>query len=124
VGIYTACSNPWMNMATPTKVLEYAAMGLPIIASRLKALEDLFTDSDVLFFEAGQESQFARCVQELFDNPARRDDLVRSVDSIFARKLNWNDERSAYLSLLNRLLARGRTRPAWDENDEGVEVAQ
>jgi len=107
VGIYTALLNPHMNTATPTKVLEYAAMGVPIIASRLKVLEDLFTDSAIMFFDPGSVDQFARCVLELFDNPTRRDELVRNADNIYVRTHSWSDERRAYFNLLNRLLAPG-----------------
>jgi len=122
VGIYPACSSPWMNMATPTKVLEYAAMGLPIIASRLSALEDLFSDSEVMFFEAGQESQFARCVQELFDDPARRTGLIRNADRVFAHELNWSAEQLAYFGLLNHLLPQGGMEPVLVESKKDAEM--
>jgi len=105
IGIYPALSNPHTDIATPTKVLEYAVMGIPIVASRLKVLQDLFTDSAILFFDPGSVNQFARCVLELYANPGRRDELVRNADRVYVHKHSWTNERSKYFDLLNRLLA-------------------
>jgi glycosyltransferase involved in cell wall biosynthesis len=118
VGIYPALPDPHMNIATPCKVLEYAVMGIPIIASRLKVLEDLFTNSAIMFFEPGNVDQFARCVLELFESPARRDELVRNTDNSFVRTHSWNSERRAYFNLLNRLLSPGQGVVALDERDQ------
>jgi glycosyltransferase involved in cell wall biosynthesis len=103
VGIYTAAPGPHMSIATPTKVLEYAAMGLPIVASRLKVLESLFPDSAILFFEPGNVEQFAQCVLHLYQNPLCRKQLVQNADRFFVQKYRWANERSTYLGLLNRL---------------------
>jgi glycosyltransferase involved in cell wall biosynthesis len=92
-------------------------MGIPIIASRLKVIEDLFTDSALLFFDPGNVHQFARCVLELFESPARRDELVRNADAVFVRTHSWSGTQRVYFNLLNRLLAsRGG---ALDKRDEG-----
>ena len=118
VGIYPALPDPHMSIATPSKVLDYAVMGIPIIASRLKVLEDLLADSAIMFFEPGNVDQFARCVLELFDSPARRDELVRNADNTFVRTLSWSDERRAYFNLLNRLLGPRARVVDLDERDE------
>jgi len=120
VGIYPALPDPHMDIATPMKVLEYAVMGIPIIASRLKILEDLFTDSALMLFDPGNVDQFARCVLELFRNPARREQLVRNADSVFVRPHSWSNERRAYFDLLDRLLAPGEGMGTSGDGDEGL----
>ena len=120
VGIYPALSNPHMSIATPMKVLEYAVIGIPIIASRLKVLEDLFGDSALMFFDPGNVNQFGRCVLELFDDPARREQLVRNADNIFVRTHSWSNEQRAYFNLLNRLLAPGEGISTSDDRDESL----
>jgi glycosyltransferase involved in cell wall biosynthesis len=120
IGIYPALPDPHMSIAMPCKVLEYAAMGIPIIASRLEVLEDSFTDSAVMFFEPGDVDEFARCVLELFSSPARRDELVRNAASIFVQAHPWSVERQAYFALLNRLLALKAGPVAVDEKGESV----
>ncbi len=118
VGIYPALPDPHMSIATPTKVLEYAVMGIPIIASRLKILEDLFTDSAIAFFEPGNVEQFTRWVLQLFESPARREELVRNADSVFVHTHPWRAELRAYYSLLNRLLPPGEGEVALAEGEE------
>lgn len=111
IGIYTALPDSHMSIAVPLKVLEFAAIGIPIIASRLKVLEDRFSDSAVMFFEPGDVSGFVRCVLELYRDPERRAALVQNAHQEFASKHPWNAELRAYFGLLNRLL------PAEDQLD-------
>jgi len=117
VGIYTAIPDPHMSIATPTKVLEYAVMGIPIIAPRLEVLEALFLDSAIMFFEPGNVGQFACCVLELFSNPSRRAELVQKADSSYVRTVSWSYERRMYFNVLNRLLAIGKASLALDAED-------
>ena len=107
VGIYPALPDAHMSIATPTKVLEYAVMGLPIVSSRLKIVEDLFTDSGVMFFNPGDADQFARCVLDLYEGSSLREALVQNADRIFVQTHSWGIERRAYFGLLNRLLPCG-----------------
>lgn len=103
VGIYTARPGPHMSIATPTKVLEYAVMGVPIIASRLKVLEDIFPESAILYFEPGNTEQFAECVLHLYKNPHCREQLVEAADRLFVQRHSWSHERNTYLGLLKQL---------------------
>lgn len=104
VGVYPAHADVHMNLATPTKVLEYAAMGLPIIASRLSMVEEIFGDSAILFFEAGNPAQFADCVLKLHREPTLRRELSAHAYQIFQQKLSWGSEFENYRKMLARLL--------------------
>lgn len=103
VGIYPALPDPHMNIAIPCKVLEYAAMNVPIVASRLKVLEDLFPDTAVMFFEPGNVHQFALRVIELYEKTERRQALVQHMNHLFVHNYSWDDERRVYLDLLYKL---------------------
>lgn len=104
IGIYPALSDPHMDIATPTKVLEYAIMGIPIVASRLKVLEDLFDEASIMFFKPGDVEEFSNCVFELYNNPTLRTQLVQNADSVFVNKHSWENEKRKYLDLLNNLI--------------------
>jgi glycosyltransferase involved in cell wall biosynthesis len=105
VGMYLAYADIHMNTATPTKVLEFAAMGIPVVASRLAVLEDLFSDAAMLFFEPGNVEAFACQVRALYDSPARRAELVRHSDEEYVSRYTWAAERRTYFGVLNSLLA-------------------
>lgn len=104
VGIYPSVPNPYMELAVPTKVFEYAAMGLPVVASRMKMLEDLYPDGSLMYFEPGQPDDFARCIISLYHDPELRESLVRTADQTFLQNYDWNAEREDYLALLEQLV--------------------
>jgi glycosyltransferase involved in cell wall biosynthesis len=103
VGIYAARPDPHMNIAVPGKVIEYAVMGIPIVSTRLKVIEEFFTDSAVLLFEPGNHEQFADCILELYNNPLRRKELVQNADKIFVSRHDWKKEQKVYFDLLKSL---------------------
>jgi glycosyltransferase involved in cell wall biosynthesis len=102
-GLYPALPDPHMNIATPSKVLEYATMGLPIVASRLQVLEDMFADEDLLFHAPGDPQEMADCISKLVEDPRLGDRLVESMDRGFGRNYSWARERQKYLDLLRRI---------------------
>jgi glycosyltransferase involved in cell wall biosynthesis len=104
IGIYTATPGPHMSIATPTKVLEYTAMGLPTVASRLPILEDLYTQGSIQFFEPGSPQDFACAVIDLYEHPSKRTNLVRTADRSNPQSLAWQRERISYMKLLGSLI--------------------
>jgi glycosyltransferase involved in cell wall biosynthesis len=104
IGIYTACPDPHMSIATPTKVLEYTAMGLSTVASRLPILEDLYPKGSIQFFKPGSPEDFARTIIDLYKNPEKRANLVRTADECYPQRLAWQIERDSYMKLLKVLV--------------------
>lgn len=104
IGIYPALPDLHMEIATPSKVVEYAVMGLPIVASRLKVLSQLFGDKAIAFFEPGNPEQLAECVEVLYADPARRRELVENADAAYVCTHSWQAEQQTYFDLLQRLL--------------------
>ena len=105
IGIYTALPDPHMSIAVPGKVLEYAVMGIPIVASRLRVLEELFDESSVLFFEPGNVSEFEGCVLKLYQDLSLKKRLVQQADILFVKKYTWVDELDKYVQLIHLLTA-------------------
>ncbi len=103
IGIYPAINDIHMSLATPTKVLEFSAMGIPIMSSRLRMVEEIFGDSAIMFFESGNVSQFTECVIKLYRNPALRKKLTKNAYQIFVQKFSWDREFQGYLEMLHHL---------------------
>ncbi len=107
IGIYPAIKEPYMDMAVPVKVFEYATMGLPIVATRLTVLEEIFSDRAVAYFESGKVEQFANNILELHQNPERIKDMTTQAELEYQNGFSWQKGRKDYYLLLNKLL-KGR----------------
>jgi glycosyltransferase involved in cell wall biosynthesis len=72
----------------PLVVLEAACAGIPVIASKLGALPDIFTHNrEILFIEPGSVSQLVKCIDILIQNYAERKRLGENIKYIFEQKL-------------------------------------
>ncbi len=103
IGIYTAMPDSHMEIAIPGKIIEYAMMGIPIIASRFNILEQYFPENAILFFEPGNLSQFCKHVLNLYHHPELRQQLIENTDNSYLRQHSLAIENKHYYFLLEKL---------------------
>src|SRR5947199_8685511 len=72
----------------PTKLMEYAAVGLPAIAARTTAIEAYFRDTMTEFFEPGDSHDLACRIQALYTSRERLAELARGSKK-FNERYNW-----------------------------------
>jgi len=65
-------NSEFMNLAILTKVLEYAAVGMPMVLSRLEALTSLFGDDRLQYAEPGNAKDLAHKVMDVCKDPELR----------------------------------------------------
>jgi glycosyltransferase involved in cell wall biosynthesis len=94
-------------MSLSTKVLEYAAMGKPVVASRLPTVQLYFAPDTLSTYEPGDPEALAAAVLRLCDDAA---DRTARVERTRARveDLSWTRQSEAYRSVVNRLVRRSR----------------
>jgi glycosyltransferase involved in cell wall biosynthesis len=83
----------------PTKLMEYAAMGLPSIASRTTAMERYFSDTMAEFFLPGDADGLARCIRLLYTSPQRMTELKAGC-AVFNERYNWKKISAEYAALV------------------------
>lgn len=86
----------------PTKLLEYAALGLPSIASRTIGISAYFDETMVQFFTPGDSRDLARCILELYSDRKRLAQLAQGAEE-FNRRYNWPAQRIEYIRLVDQL---------------------
>jgi glycosyltransferase involved in cell wall biosynthesis len=103
VGIVPYRADPFTRYVLPTKLLEYAAIGIPAITSRLSTVEAYFDRTMVAYFEPGNEVELAAQIVRLYRDPALRASLAAQAER-FSQTYNWPAERQVYYSLIDSLL--------------------
>ncbi len=102
LGIVPYRNDVFTDGLLPTKLMEYAALGLPAIAARTTAIEAYFKDTMVEFFEPEDVDDLARCICMLYENSERLTELARGSEK-FNRRYNWTDVSAEYVALVERL---------------------
>lgn len=102
IGIAPTRLDPFTGMSLSTKLLEYAAMGKPVVASRLPTVERYFAPDTLAVYEPGDPESLAAAIIALVDHPrvrlARIDKTSRRVD-----ELSWTRQAEAFKAVVVRL---------------------
>jgi glycosyltransferase involved in cell wall biosynthesis len=96
-------------MSLSTKVLEYAAMAKPVVASRLPTVERYFDADTLAVYEPGDHESLAATILSLVDGPTERRARVRRTRQR-VEDLSWTHQAATYLGVVGRLVADAGSR--------------
>ena len=105
VGIIPYAADSFTHCVLPTKLLEYVALGIPTIVSRLHAIEAYFDDEMVGYFETGNETELADRILSFYRHPEIAARLASNAAK-FSEKYNWQQHREIYFRLVDSLLPK------------------
>jgi len=105
-GIVAQKATPYSHLVSTNKMVDYWIFGLPVIASRLRAVSELCDESTLEFYEPGDPEDLARAIRHLHDDPARREELA-SNGRRAERELGWAVQKQKYLGVFDALTNRG-----------------
>lgn len=83
----------------PTKLMEYAALGIPAIAARTPAISAYFDDDSVRFFAPDDVDDLANCILSLYRNRDQLAVLGRNI-ARFSERFNWATIGREYVALV------------------------
>jgi len=105
IGVSPIRRDPFTEISMPTKALEYAVMGKPVVAADLTAARQHFDAPMLSWYEPGDAGSLAAAILRLVDDPAARDAGALAAAER-ARELSWDREAPAYVELVESV-ARG-----------------
>ena len=105
-GIVAQKATPYSHLVSTNKMVDYWIFGLPVIASRLRAVSELCGEDTLEFYEPGDPHDLARAIRRLHDDPARREELAENGRRA-EQELGWSVQREKYLGVFDALMRRG-----------------
>lgn len=103
VGVVPVRRDVFTDTILPTKLMEYAHMGVPAVVGRTSTTTEYFPDTMVAYFAPDDAADLARQVLTLYREPARADALVAAARE-FTERYNWERDKAAYNALIERLI--------------------
>lgn len=94
------------DLAVPTRVFEYLAMGKPAIAPRTQGILDYFDDESLCFFESGNAASLAQAIWSLYRDPERRRRLAEKGTAV-CKQYDWLRQSPAFVALVRSLAGEG-----------------
>ena len=101
-GIVPIVDNPFTRYMLPVKLLEYVALGLPVISSETSTIRAYFDETMVAFVRPGDAADLAAKIVALRRDPDVRESMVRSADT-FLEHYSWDRESERYHGLIEAL---------------------
>ncbi len=113
VGVVPNRSDIFTDGLLPTKLMEYVALGVPVIAARTPTIAAYFDDTMVAFFQPGNVDDLAENIMALHADRQRLEQLGAEADR-FNQEFSWDRVAADYVALVDWL--NGRFQP------EGIAV--
>jgi glycosyltransferase involved in cell wall biosynthesis len=102
IGLVPSQLDPWTDDVLPTKLLEYAVLGVPVITFRNPVIERYFPDDAVHFVDPASPENLRAAMLELALDPARALVQAKRAAEVM-RQLRWSQQKLTYFEVIDRL---------------------
>ena len=103
LGVVPNCKNRATVLMLPVKLMEYVAVGIPVVAARLKTIQYYFSDDMLAYFEPDSVDSLANAIRDLYLNETKS--IRQSKNALtFIEKYGWETHKLELLHLYKNLL--------------------
>jgi glycosyltransferase involved in cell wall biosynthesis len=105
LGVVPKRAESFGNEAFSTKILEFMAVGVPVLASDTKIDKYYFDDSSICFFGSGNEKELAASMLRLMNDSSLRMRIMAGGRAK-ADEYSWDRHKHRYFELVDALTDR------------------
>jgi glycosyltransferase involved in cell wall biosynthesis len=105
IGVIPSLPEPYMQYSLSTKLLEYASMGIPIVASDLRTFRAHFTDEAIRYVPGGDVEALSVAIRSLVADPVGTARLGAEARRQ-AEQYAWAEQSQRYVAIVEKLMAR------------------
>ncbi len=102
-GVQPHRMDPLMAFSLSTKVIEWCALGLPVVVSRTPAVRDTFSGDEVWFMEPGSVDDLCERLREIDKDPDLARRRAERARAAAMERFDWSREKQRLLELVYRL---------------------
>ena len=106
VGVVPMRRDVFTDTILPTKLMEYAHMGVPAVVARTATTSEYFPDDTVAYFTPEDPADLAQQVLRLHREPETARALARAVQARFTAQHHWKLDKQIYTELVDHLIRR------------------
>jgi glycosyltransferase involved in cell wall biosynthesis len=103
LGVVPKRADSFGNEAYSTKIMEFMAVGVPVVVSSTKIDRYYFDESVVRFFESGNDEAMAEAMLQVLCNEELRCDMIRRAGKYVSQN-SWERHKIRYLKLVDALV--------------------
>ena len=103
IGLAPTRRDPFTDVSLSTKVFEYAAMGKPVVATRLPMVERTFPPGSVATYDPGDPASMAAAILSIVDDADGPRGRGRADAGDRPGVGSWEREAVGYIALVDRL---------------------
>jgi glycosyltransferase involved in cell wall biosynthesis len=104
IGLVPSQVDPWTDDVLPTKLLEYAVLGIPVITFRNPVIAQYFPSDAVRYVDPASPENLRAAMLDLALDPARALAQAKRASEVMCQ-LRWSQQKLTYFKVIDRLTA-------------------